>query len=140
MSLLPFLLIEVLGVAFILGSLAYSSFLERKKEAAILWALGARKDDTALLYEGGLVSHLLPLGRGPRLVASFPFERLLSSLLEKHLSIPGLIRIPYFSYFGIPFLPILALFLFAFFTSLLGASLPLHLAMKANLAEELRDE
>lgn len=139
MSLLPFLLVEVLGVAFILGSLAYSSFLERKKEAAILWALGARHSETSFLYEGGSLWTSL-LSALSALVLSFPAERFLSALFLKTLHIPGLIRIPYEEYLGIPFLPILALFCFAVITSLSGASLPLTLAMRANLAEELRDE
>jgi ABC-type lipoprotein release transport system permease subunit len=50
--LIPFMIIEVLGVAFILGSLSYSSFMERRKQAAILSALGASENDRSFLYEG----------------------------------------------------------------------------------------
>ncbi len=139
LSLVPFLLIGIAGVAFIIGSLAYSSFLERRKEAAILLALGARKKDIRSLFIGGsLITVFLALFAA--LSLALPFEKYGSFFLERLLGIPNLIRIPLGEYFGIPCFLFIALFLFATLISVFGAGAPLLKAEKANLAEELRDE
>lgn len=139
LSLIPFMAIAILGVAFILGSLAYSSFLQRRKEAAILEALGARKADRAFIYEGESVltsalSALLALG------FSFPLEKIFSSFLAQKTGIRDLVSIPYGFYLGVPLFPIVALVAFALFVSAFGGALPLEIASRASLVGELRDE
>lgn len=138
-SLIPFLAIEVAGVSFIIGSLAYSSFLERKKQAAILSSLGARKGELRSLYLSGslLTSFLAAL---LALALAYPLEKAASLFLEKKVGIAGLIRIPMAIYGGIPGFPIWVLLAFSLVLALVGAGLPLAHAQKANLAEELRDE
>lgn len=139
LSLVPFLIIEILGVAFILGSLAYSSFLERRKEAAILEALGARKSDRAFIYESesvltSLLSAFFALG------LSLPLEKAFSCFLEATTGIRDLVAIPYASYLGVPFFPAIALMAFALLVSAFGGALPLEIAARASLVGELRDE
>ncbi len=46
----PFFLILLLGTGFVMASLAYSSFLSRKRDFAILSSLGARHGDLLALY------------------------------------------------------------------------------------------
>jgi putative ABC transport system ATP-binding protein len=139
LGLVPFLGIEIAGVGFILGSLAYSSFLERKKEAAILMSLGARKQDLRSLYLGGSFFTAIA-GVLAALSLALPLEKYGSVLLEKAVGVSHLISIPLGSYFGVPFFLIIALFAFAILISALGAGLPLLKAEKSNIAEELRDE
>jgi putative ABC transport system ATP-binding protein len=139
LGLVPFLFIEIAGVSFILGSLAYSSFLERKKEAAILMSLGARKRDLRFLYLGGSYFTAIA-GVLAALSFALPMEKYGSLLLEKVVGVAHLVSIPLGSYFGIPFFLILSLLVFALLISTFGAGLPLLRAEKANLAEELRDE
>lgn len=139
LSLIPFLVIGIIGVAFIVGSLAYSSFLERRKEAAILSALGARSSEIRFLFLSGSFLTVF-LGVLAALSLSYPLEKYGSFLLERFLGIADLIQIPLGEYLGIPGFLILALSSFAGLISALGAGLPLYKAQKANLAEELRDE
>jgi len=139
LGLVPFLFIEIAGVSFILGSLAYSSFLERKKEAAILMSLGARKRDLRFLYLGGSYFTAIA-GVLAALSLALPIEKYGSFLLEKVIGVPHLVSIPLGSYFGIPCFLILSLLGFALLISTFGAGLPLLRAEKANLAGELRDE
>ena len=137
--LIPFIIIEVLGIAFILGSLSYSSFMERRKQAAILTALGASKNDRSFVYEGeGFLNAFL--SSIVALVLSFPLERLLSSYLKSQTGMASLIDIPYFSYLGYPFLPVVVTIVFALVVALFSSALPLGFVAKRPLAEELRDE
>lgn len=137
--LIPFLIISIVGVAFVLGSLSCSSFLERKKQAAILTSLGATKDDLSLIYEGEgfmnvIFSSLLALA------LSLPAQKLLSLFLENRVGLTGLVRIPFSSFLGIPFFPIIVIVVFALLVAIFGSSLPLSLIARKPVVEELRDE
>lgn len=139
LSLLPFLGITVLGVAFTEGAIAYHSFLQRRKEAAILSALGARKADLEWIYEAEPLGVNLLSALGA-LLLSYPLSWFLSRLFAKKLGLSSLVSIPYLSAFGIPFLPIVTLFLFALCLTFFGVAVPLHIANRKNLCEELREE
>ena len=137
--LIPYLLIEVASVSFILGSLSYSSFVEKKKQAAILSVLGASQSDRSFIYEGegyfnAMISSLLAL------VLSIPIQKIASSFLEKEIGISGIINIPYLRFMGVPYLPIIGIVLFALVIAFVGCSIPLAIASKRPLVEELRDE
>lgn len=138
-SLLPFLIIGVVSVFFIMGSLAFSSFMRRKKEAALLWALGARKNDVTSLFlsESVFLSLLSAFGA---LSIAYPAQRLLAAFLYAKTKVAGLIEIPWRTFLGIPLFPIIGILLFSILTPLIGAGLPLWRAKRTNLVEELRDE
>ena len=138
-SLLPFAFIEVIGVAFILSSLTYHSFLERRKQAAILTSLGSSKRDIEKIYESEpLVTSLLSVVFA--LLLSYPASLIASRYLEKQVGISSLVRIPYTSYLGIPFFPILLLLIFSLLIAFISGFIPLWISRKRNLLEELRDE
>ena len=137
--LIPFLVISVLGVAFILGAMATSSFLEKKKQAATLLALGAKKGKFFALYIGesmliSVIGALLALFLSPLL------SRLANLYFSSTLAVGELIQIPYRSLLGIPFLMELALVAIAMILVLLAAGIPLKRLLKGNLGMELRDE
>ncbi|MCH3909071.1 MAG: ABC transporter ATP-binding protein/permease [Bacilli bacterium] len=138
-SLMPFLFIAILGVSFIVAFLAYSSFLERKKEAAILWALGSdRKSSMAL--------HLLPsvitsfLAALLSLTASSPVSKAFSKIISSKVGMDNLIKIPYLKMFGIPFLLPLGIIVFSLLIAFIGAYVPYRSVKNKNLSEELKDE
>lgn len=139
MSLVPYLVIGFLGVSFIIGSLAYSSFLERKKEAAILLSLGARKKDVRFLYLFGSLFTSFSAALFA-LSLALPLEKYGSLFLERKAGVANLLSIPLGSYFGIPGFLFLALGLLSLLLPLLGAGIPLERASRGELAEELRDE
>ncbi|MCR4561778.1 MAG: ATP-binding cassette domain-containing protein [Bacilli bacterium] len=138
-SILPFLAIEIAGVAFIISFLAYSSFLSNKKQAAILFAMGARNGDTKALYQmPSLINSLIAAILS---IALIPIFNKYGSLLISHLvGIERMITIPLGSVYGIPFFVFLVIPLFAAIIALIGAGLPLLKARKSSLVEELKDE
>ncbi|HBN00595.1 MAG TPA: hypothetical protein DD384_05195 [Firmicutes bacterium] len=138
-SLLPFAFIEILGVAFILSSLTYHSFLERRKQAAILTSLGSSKREIERIYGSEpLLTSLLSVFLA--VLLSYPASLLASKYLEKRVGISSLVHIPYFSYLGVPFFPIALLLLFSLLIAFVSGFLPLWVSRKRNLLEELRDE
>ena len=138
-SLVPFLVIEALSVAFIVGSLAYSSFIEHRKEAAILMTLGARKNEVASLYLAenvfvSLFSATMALG------LLRPLEKIINPILARQTGLANLLSLPLLKLYGIPLLPIVALFLIAILLVAIGAGIPLSLANRKPMAESIRDE
>ena len=128
----PFLLLVVGAGFFLLFSLAYASFLSRRREFAILSSLGARQGDLLLLTS-----------LGPALVS------FLSSLLATGLS-PLLLsggRAYFVAKAGLallaPSLPLLAYLVLAasfFFIPLFGSLVPLLRGSFRCLHEELSEE
>lgn len=128
----PFLLLVVGAGFFLLFSLAYASFLSRRREFAILSSLGARQGDLLLLTS-----------LGPALVS------FLSSLLATGLS-PFLLsggRAYFAAKAGLallaPSLPLLAYLVLAasfFFIPLFGSLIPLLRGSFRSLHEELSEE
>jgi putative ABC transport system permease protein len=139
-SLLPFIIMELAGVIFISGALSYSSFLERKKEAAILFALGARKNDVAIIYvlEAGFVSLLSMV---LSLLLTIPLSGLLNYFLNKKTFLENLISLPYLdSYLGIPSFILLVSLLGSFLLGALSSYLPFLALKKTHLSRELAEE
>ncbi len=128
----PFLLLVVGAGFFLLFSLAYASFLSRRREFAILSSLGARQGDLLLLTS-----------LGPALVS------FLSSLLATGLS-PLLLsggRAYFAAKAGLtllaPSLPLLVYLVLAasfFFIPLFGSLIPLLRGSFRSLHEELSEE
>lgn len=128
----PFLLLVVGAGFFLIFSLAYASFLSRRREFAILSSLGARQGDLLLLTS-----------LGPALVS------FLSSLLAAGLS-PLLLsggRAYFAAKAGLallaPSLPLLAYLVLAasfFFIPLFGSLIPLLRGSFRSLHEELSEE
>lgn len=139
-SLLPFAIMEVVGIVFVLSILAYASFVERKKDIAIIMALGARRRYLFEMYASeplfvGLLSSIFAL------LVSYPLSRFLSSLIERKFGIVGLLQIPYASLFGIPgLLILLSVLLGGIIIPLIGGGLPLSKALNEGVLEVLRDE
>lgn len=138
-SLLPFLIIEVLSVCFILCSLTYHSFLERRKQAAIVLSLGAREGDTNFIYQSEPIINNL-FASVVALSLSLPLSDLLSKLLERKIGLSSIIKIPYISFLGIRYFPFVFLICFSLLIAIISCSIPLFVSKKRNLLEELRDE
>lgn len=139
LSLVPFALIMGVGVAFILGAMATSSFLERKKQAAIILSLGADKTHFRALYLIEAVAFSL-IGGVVALLFS-PLSQYLSSLyFLKSFSLENMVRIPFLSFYGFPMFAFVAVIVLSIVFALIGAGIPLIHMMKGNLNKELRDE
>lgn len=138
-SMVPFLVVEAVTLCFIIGALAYSTFLEKRKEAAILSALGARSGDVEMLFL--LESVIVTMCGGFFSLSILPLlEKLLNPFLLAKTGLPNLLSLPLLSFQGIPLLVPVVLFLLACLLSILGAGLPLAILIRRPLAESLRDE
>ena len=138
-ALLVFTIICFLGINFILGMLSLSSFIEKKKESAILSCLGARSFDISSLFLDEV--HLI-------LFASFissigltiPLQNLLNQIFENHYGLSHLFDIPYQSFYNIPFLIPVGMLIIFFVISSLFVLVPITIYKSNSLTEELRDE
>lgn len=138
-SLLPFVILEVAGVVFIIGAIAFSSFLCRKREASILLSLGASLSSISISYilESLLVSVVA-------MAVSILFSPLLviglNAFLLSVTSIPSLVNLPLAKYLGIPLLiPALAIG-FSLIIAYLGSAIPFLTIKKKHISEELNEE
>ena len=138
-SLFAFTLISLLSVAIVMGMSNYSSFLEERKERAILSSLGAFRGqvDSISYFEAllcGLASGCLSLLLCP--LATFGGN----TLFQSKFGLENLIDIPLSNFLGVPFLIPLIVLVFSVFFNLLCCFFPLLRANAGNLNEELRDE
>lgn len=138
-SLLAFSLISLLSVAVVMAMCNYSSFVDERKENAILICLGAGKrgvNEISLMesFFCGLVTGAMALACSP--LASWVGN----ALFREKFGLENLIEIPMTKWFGIPFLLPFLILLFSTLFNLVCAYLPLRKANSGNLSEELRDE
>jgi ABC-type lipoprotein export system ATPase subunit/ABC-type antimicrobial peptide transport system permease subunit len=138
-SIVPFMVMGVCGIAFVIGSMAYSGFLQHRKEAAILHSLGARKNHLRFLYVSSSVLIAFASAFLSLLIVE-PLVRLLNPLVNARLGVDSAIRVHLFIYQGMPFIVESVTTLFLVILALAGSGIPLYFALRAPLVEELRDE
>ncbi len=139
LSLLVFVGIAFLGVGLILAMTAYSGFMKRRKETAMLLVLGGAESEIGAIY---LMEEVLlaVLAAGLSLLLSPLLQKGADAYLFTHFSMSGLVQIPLASFVGIPYLVPMALFLFALIISSLACLVPLRAIGRMPLAEILHDE
>lgn len=138
-ALFVFVIIAFVGVNFIIGMLSLSSYIESKKEAAILTCLGAKTSSIISIYLNQnniliLSSYLIAIG------LSFPASLLINKLVSISFGLENLISIPYLSYFNIPLLLPVSLLVIAVLISTLFTLVPLLFYKNISITNELRDE
>ena len=117
---------------------SYSSYLSKRKEYAIMHALGARREDVSninLLENVGVSI----LSGASALALAFPLSRLFSLLLDKRVHIANLVNLQV-NAFGVPLLPILVILIFSLLFPLFGSAIPQFVFRKQSLVKELSDE
>ena len=138
-ALFIFVLIAYLGVNFIIGILSLSSFIQKKKESAILTCLGARNSEIISIYFK-LNSITLLISFFISLLLIFPLQLLLNTLIAKSFNLNNLIDVPFLKYQGFYFgLPI-AIFVISFVISTLFVLIPILFYRHISITDELRDE
>ena len=138
-ALVPFLFLIFFAAVFICASLSFSSFLERKKEAAILLSLGASFSSiiSVYVYESMLVSLFSML---LAFLFSMVVQTCLNPILENVTKIKSLISIPFSSFLNVNFLLIILSILLSLILPFIGTSLPMITFKRNTLVEELNDE
>lgn len=138
-ALYVFVIIAFIGINMILGMISLSTFIQNKKESAIMTCLGGRTKNIISIYlvENYLVmmfSLFISVGIGMLL------EKFLNQFIENKFTLSNLIAIPFNEYFGFRFGLIILLFFVALICSTLFTLTPLLIYRKVSLADELRDE
>lgn len=138
-TLIVFVIIAFAGINFILGMISLSTFIENRKNTAIMTCLGARNTSIYSLYlsENYFV-----------IVLSFIFSIFLANFLQlklnpiinKKFSLNNLIQIPFKTYFGYPFALVIILFGIALIFSTIFTLTPMLIYRHNSLSDELRDE
>ncbi len=138
-SLLLFVGIAIVGTVLILAMSSFSSFVSRKKEAAILSTLGAKGDDLKRIFLEESMAMGLFAGIGACFVAPIATD-FLNKVLQTEFDIENAVRIPWLSWLGVPFFLVIVLLAFALLVSYLASAIPLSAMKKISLAKELKDE
>ena len=138
-TLIIFVLITFLGVNFILGMISLSTFIQRKKDTAILTCLGARNKSIYNLYL--LENYSVVTVAFIIAISILKFcENKLNLLIENKFGLNNLIDTPINNFLGIPFgLFIILFFLFAIFSTLFTV-IPMFIYRRGAIVNELRDE
>lgn len=138
-ALFVFVIITFIGVNFILGMISLSTFIENKKNSAILTCLGARNNSIQSIYlsENYLVVIVSILISIP---ISILIQLLLNKIIYKNFALSNLIDIPFLRFMGVPLILPLAITLIAFIFSLIFTLTPMFVYRHISLSDELRDE
>lgn len=138
-ALFIFVLIAYAGVNFIIAILSLSTFIEKKKEAAILTCLGARNSSIISIYIKQNFM-LLFISFCFALIFINPLQLLLNKLIANQFHLDNLINVPLSSFLGYPFLLPIALFLIALLISTLFVLTPILFYRHISLTDELKEE
>ena len=138
-TLLIFSIIAFIGINFILGMISLSSFLENRKNVAIMTCLGSRNSSiySLHLYENYLIigfAYLASIG------LSIYLQNILNPFISSKFSLSNLITIPFESFLGVKFGLV---FIFAFvilICSTIFTIVPMLFYRHGFITEELRDE
>ena len=131
--------IAFLGVNFVLGMISLSSFLENRKNAAILTCLGSRNSSVYRihLFENYfliVISYLFSL------LLAILGQKFINPILSRKFSLSNLIQIPFNTFLGVRFGLILILLGIIFVSSTIFTLVPMVFYRHGFITEELRDE
>ena len=134
-----FMINAAMSLILIIALNAYASFLNQKKQSAVLLSLGAKQSDIEgyVAMEGVIINVVSVISA---LCSSYALEIILSRLLEQEFGVPNLIQIPFSSLFGIPYLLVLIAIFLALSLSFIASIIPLKAAGRIDLSEALREE
>ena len=138
-TLLVFSGIAFIGINFILGMISLSSFLQNRKNTAILTCLGSRN---ASIYNLHLYENYIVIAISfwiSMFLANFA-QKKLNPYLSNKFSLSNLITIPFESFYGIPFGLILILSSVIVVCSTIFTMVPMLIYRLGFITEELRDE
>ena len=131
--------IAFLGINFILGMISLSSFLQNRKNTAIMTCLGGRNSSiyNLHLFENYIV---IAISFIASLFISFYTQKLLNPYLSNKFALSNLITIPYESFFGFPYGLIIFLATIVVICSTIFTMVPMLIYRHGFITEELRDE
>ena len=138
-TLLVFSGIAFLGINFILGMISLSSFLQDRKNTAILTCLGSRNSS---IYNLHLIENftLIAISFIASLFLAHFTQDKLNPYLSSKFSLSNLITIPFENFFGIQYGLIIIFSAVVVICSTIFTLIPMVIYRHGFLTEELRDE
>ena len=138
-TLVIFVVIAFAGINFILGMISLSTFLENKKNTAILTCLGARNSS---IYNFHLIENylIIILSFICSIFLSIFLETKLNEIIYQKFTLQNLITIPFKTYLGMPFGVVIILGVIAIICSTIFTLTPMVIYRHNSLTDELRDE
>ena len=138
-TLFVFSIIAFIGINFILGMISLSSFLQNRKNAAIMTCLGSRNSSIYKLhlFENYLI---IAISFWISLLLSNFLQKLINPFISSKFSLSNLISIPFESYFGIQYGLIISLAALVVICSTIFTIVPMIFYRHGYITEELRDE
>lgn len=138
-ALFLFVIIAFIGINLIIGMISLSSFIQNKKESAIMTCLGARTSSIISIYLSEnlflcFISIVLSV------VLAILTQGILNKIISERFALDNLIDIPFMNFMNIPFGLIIILFVIACLCVSLFTLTPLLIYKRISLADELRDE
>lgn len=138
-ALFVFVIIAFIGVNFILGMISLSTFIENKKNSAILTCLGSRNSSIQSIFLSESYI-LVVISIVSSIFVSLLLQKLINNFISEKFSLNNLINIPMSSYLNVPyFLPLLILAVAIVFATIFTL-VPLTMYRHISLSDELRDE
>ena len=138
-ALFVFVIIAFIGVNFILGMISLSTFIESKKNSAILTCLGARHRSIQSIY---LTENyiLITLSIVLSIFLALLTQTILNNIISQKFALDNLITIPFSIFYNVPFGLVLSLFVIAIVFSTIFTLTPMLIYRHLSLSDELRDE
>ena len=138
-ALFVFVIIAFIGVNFILGMISLSTFIENKKNSAILTCLGARHRSIQSIY---LTENyiLITISIVLSIFLALLTQAILNNIIAQKFALDNLITIPFSYFYNIPFGLVLSLFVIAVVFSTIFTLTPMLIYRHLSLNDELRDE
>ena len=138
-TLLVFSGIAFVGINFILGMISLSSFLQDRKNTAIMTCLGSRNSS---IYNLHLMENYIVIAISfiLSLFISFYIQKYLNPYLSNKFALSNLITIPFESFYNVQYGLIIFLAAIVVVSSTLFTMVPMLIYRHGFITEELRDE
>ena len=131
--------IAFVGINFILGMISLSSFLQDRKNTAIMTCLGSRNSS---IYNLHLIENYIVIAISfiLSLFISFYTQKFLNPYLSNKFALSNLITIPFESFYNVQYGLIIFLAVIVVISSTLFTMVPMLIYRHGFITEELRDE
>ena len=138
-TLIVFSGIAFVGINFILGMISLSSFLQNRKNTAIMTCLGSRNSS---IYNLHLIENYIVIAISflASIFVSIYVQKWLNPYLSNKFSLSNLITIPYESFLGFRYGLIIFLAAIVVICSTVFTLIPMLIYRHGFITEELRDE
>ena len=138
-TLLVFVIIAFIGINLILGMISLSTYIDNRKNTAILTCLGSKNSSIYKIY---LIENYLLIGFSYfiSIYLSLIFESILNPIISKKFALSNLIMIPFETLFNVKYGLIFLLCIIAVIFSTLFSVIPMFIYRRNFISEELRDE